>query len=301
VTCKSLVYSSFFLAILSPVPCLATSLSLGGAANYVVFDYNSTGVGQTQFSISGGSVVVQGPLASAANNKVNFSGMPPSGPLYQSSVNTGGDNYNGIVPITGATVDANLLAASTMATAQSAYYMSLSAPNANVVSTTVTGGQTFKGNGGVNVFDLNAGINMTNGTAITVSGTINDIFIFNVTTQFVSNNGGSVTLTGGVTASDIIWNYVGTGDVAFTGGSIANNDWEGTILAPVANIDLHDRRFDGAFISGGNIAITSNPAIYYTPFTPPPPPTPSVPEPSTYISGVAGLAVIGFLARKRLA
>jgi choice-of-anchor A domain-containing protein len=292
---KSGCFLVLSFGILHSNQALASSLDLGAAANYVILQYNQSGSGQTQFSISGGSTVLNGPLGSAANTRVNFSGMPPSGPLYQSSVNTGGDNYNTLTPVTGATVDAALASAVSTAQSQATYYagLTLTQSDSNVVS----GGETFTGNGGVNVIGLTNGINMTNGSAITISGSANDVFIFDVSSQFVSNNGGSIVLTGGVTADDILWNYTGTSAAAFTGGSVGSNYWDGTVLAPYAQINLHDRSFNGAYISGQNISITSNPAINFMPFTPPS----SVPEPATYATTLGALlCVVGLVRRRRV-
>jgi choice-of-anchor A domain-containing protein len=282
----------FGLALLQP-HLSASSLDLGQAANYVILQYNQSGSGQKQFSISGGSTVVNGPLASAANTNVNFSGNPPSGPLYQSSSNTGGNNYNGLTPVTNTATDSVLASAVATAQSQATYYGGLTFTQTD--SNVVAGGETFARTGSVNVIDLVQGINMTNGSALTIEGSATDIFIFDVNSTFVSNNGGSVLLTGGVTPNHILWNYLGTSAVAFTGGSTTGNQWDGTVLAPYAQVQLHDRLFNGAFISGQNISVTSNPVINWKPFTP----NPSVPEPATYATTLGALlCIVGLIGRR---
>ena len=272
----------------------AGSISLGGAANYVVLQYNAAapgptaGTSQAVFSVSGGATIVNGPLGSAANTRVNFSGNPPSGPLDQSSVNTGGDNFNGLTPIHGSAVDNALNAAVQDAINASTTAAALT-PNQTFTST-LTGGETINATvAGQNVIDLKGGINMTGSTGITLNGTANDVFVLDVESQLVSNNGTSITLTGGLTASHVLWNYLGTSTASFTGGGHTQT-WEGTVLAPNASISAHDRTFDGALISGKDITITSNAWLNYAPGRPA-----SVPEPSTMALAVTGLLALGIV------
>ena len=271
-------------ALLVPIS-QAAPLQLNQAANFTVLQYNSTGSGQTQFSISGGSTILNGNLGLADNTKANFSGNPPSGPLYRSSVNTSG-GYNGLTPLTGSAVDTMLTQAVSDASNAAAAAAALSPTQ--TFANAITGG-SITGSGGVNVINFLAGINMTNGD-LTLSGTVDDVFIFNVYTKFVSSGGSSLLLSGGVTASNVLFNYLGASGAAFTGGGHSDY-WAGTLLAPNAKISIHDRTFNGAFISSKDISITSNPVVNFVPFNPPP--DSSVPEPTTYFLITAGLTWIG--------
>jgi hypothetical protein len=282
-------------------------VTLGEAANYAVLQYNDGTATQMTFSISGGSTAVTGNnlglLGSAANTNVNFSGMAPTIPLWQSSVNTGGNNYNGVTPVTGPSVDTSLALAVSNAITASNTYAGLT-PTLNVSgAVTSTQNNSFTGNGGVNVIDLLGGINLTGSTGITITGTPNDTFVFNVDTKFTSNNGASTTLVG-VTAGQIIWNYVGTiamnlSDASFTGGNHGDT-WDGTILSQHAGISAHDRTFNGALISGQDISITSNPVVNFVPFTPGSPEPPPVPEPATIVGALSGLVPLGLAVLLRL-
>lgn len=273
-------------------------MGIGTASNYAVLQFNenapystSPSASQTQFSISGGSTIVNGPLGAAAYTKVNFSGNPPAGPLYQSTVGTtSGNSYNGITPIQSSVVNATLDQAVKDAINGSTSAAALAATQ--TISTAITGGETITGYGGLNVIDLTKGINMTGSSGITISGNANAMFVINVDSKFVSNNGTSVTLTGGVTANHILWNYLGTSAAAFTGGGLTQT-WEGTILSVDAQIQAHDRTFDGALISGQNISITSNPVLNYQPLT-------AVPAPPSIVAFSLGTLCMGsVLARFR--
>ncbi len=258
-----------------------TFTSLNTAADYSVLQFNASGSGQTQLSISGGSTDVNGPLGSAENTNVNFSGVAPSGPLYQSSVNTGGNNYNGATPVTGPSVASALAQAVSDAQTASANNAVLTATQ--TINSVIVGGETITGNGGLNVVDLTKGVNMTSGSVLTISGDANDVFVINVDSQFVSNNGASVVLNG-VMANQILWNYLGSLAATFTGGNLSNT-WEGTVLAPYAQISAQDRTFNGALIAGDSISMTSNPVLNFQAFRVP---MTAAPEPASVATALLG-------------
>jgi hypothetical protein len=147
------------------------------------------------------------------------------------------------------------------------------------------------------VIKLSGGINLTNSSnPITISGDASSYFIFQVASQFVSNSGTETILTGGIDPNHILWLYSGTSALALTGGNTSNNEWDGTVISPHADIQIHDRAFNGEYIGGQNIAITSNPLVNDVSFAAPI----VTPEPETFslIAG-AGLIALGAVCRNR--
>jgi len=146
---------------------------------------------------------------------------------------------------------------------------------------TLGNNSTLTGTGGVNVIDVGS-ISLSNGS-LTLNGTANDVFIINDAGKFDFSNSGMV-LTGGVTASDILFN-VG-GNVALTGGG--NLNFFGTILAPNSDVQVHDKVLSGDLI-GNTIEDTSgftvNGAVV------------AVPLPAAAWNGMATLGLLGIGAK----
>jgi hypothetical protein len=122
---------------------------------------------------------------------------------------------------------------------------------------------TITGNGGLNVIDV---ANIQNAT-LTINGSANDYFVFNVSGQIQTNQ--VMSLTGGVTASHILWNLTGTGTVLQTSGG---NVLVGTFLATNAGaFQFSELQLTGELINtGGNIQLVSgNHTLIQAGFTPP--------------------------------
>ena len=126
---------------------------------------------------------------------------------------------------------------------------------------TIGGGQTITGNGATNVIDV-ANIN----GAFSVSGTANDVFVFNVSGAFNSNQ--AMTLTGGVTASHILFNLTGkSGDIFQTfGGDVLFGTFLATdggdfrfsnldLTEQLINTDAHDQFVSGSKISAAPFTV----------------------------------------------
>jgi hypothetical protein len=134
-------------------------------------------------------------------------------------------------------------------------------------ATTITGNAGSGGNG-INVIDFD---NIHN-APLTIDGTANDFFVFNVSGQFQTNV--AMTLEGGVTANHILWNFTGTSEqVLNTSGG---NTLYGTFLATGLGADFQFSSLDlmaGQLIdTGGHIQFVSNSSISnFAPFVPAPP------------------------------
>ena len=272
----------------------SAEFDLGVAADYVVLQYNGTGSGQTQFSISGGDTIINGSLGLADNTKGNFafSAGNVSGPLFMSLVNTSVNNTGGITVNKDASSTADLQQAVT--DAQNASLTAVGLTATQTVLTPVTGARIFTGIGGVNVVNLTQGINLSG--IISIQGTSSDTFIFNVFNSMSAGNGGDVILSGGITPSQILWNYRGNSNVSLSGN--LSDIWQGTVLAPNAQIAASGRTFAGALIADDNISITGIPLFNYAGFAP----VPAVPEPPGRVmwgsAALFGLIIAGWHRRR---
>jgi hypothetical protein len=181
--------------------------------------------------------------------------------------------------------------ASTVGTQAFADAQSLSTTASGLAPTQsyTTAPPTINGNGGLNV------INVTNiNGALTLHGGPHDVFVFNVSGTFNSNQ--PMTLTGGVTASHILFNLTGTSGNIFqtAGGDVLF----GTFLATdggdfqFSNLDLTGQLIN----TGGHIQLVSGSKIpTFAPFT-------AVPEPSTIalaMCAMGGSLVAGVRSRLR--
>ena len=140
-------------------------------------------------------------------------------------------------------------------------------------------------------------INITNpANNLTISGGANDFFVIDVLGSVTVSNG-SITTTGGISASHILFNVEGTGNsVSLTNGTSVLT---GTYLAPFANqqITLAPGTVNGAII-GYQIQTSSGPDVNGSPFSPPPTP---VPAPASVLLAVIGLGscAVTRLVRRR--
>ena len=83
---------------------------------------------------------------------------------------------------------------------------------------------------------------------LTISGTANDVFIFNVAGDFTFN-GSNMVLTGGVMARHILWNFPTAGGIINFFKPVATAS--GTFLAPLRSYIQDHGRLDGAVLAGG--------------------------------------------------
>ena len=133
----------------------------------------------------------------------------------------------------------------------------------------ISGTQTITGGGGLNVIDVGSLQNPT----LTLSGGPDDLFVFDVSGNFNTNR---PMILNGVNASQILWNFLGTGTVFQTSGG---NTLFGTFLATNGgNFQFSALNLTGELINtGGHIQFVSNSKMTGDPFAPPA----AVPEPAT--------------------
>jgi hypothetical protein len=263
-------------------PSLANGLDLGFLTNYAVVDLGSG----TTF---GWNVPVTGNMLLGNSVTANFAGGASlSGTLTTDSTVQGTGTFSHISPSPTMSSVSTTVTQADLATAQavSTYAAGLT-PNQTFTSPVSTA-TTLTGVAGLNVFDFNS----IHNAALTISGPANATFVINVSGSYQTNV--SMILSGGVTASDILFNFTGTsGQVLNTSGASCTDNGKtngaclyGTFLATdggqfqFSNLDLTGELINTA----GNMQLVSGSVVNGTGF--------AVPGP-TVGAGIPGLLLLG--------
>ena len=157
--------------------------------------------------------------------------------------------------------------------------------------------------GGLNVIDL-TNIAEANGQVLTISGPAGTQVVINVSGNIDLHGdvtGGKILLAGGLTPSDVVFNFSGTsGNVVTSSGGSSNNlpnaQINGIVLIPFADLNMAPGMVTGEIIgasAGHSITLVSGSQVNGGGPTPPP----GVPLPASAYSGLALLGAL-FLARK---
>ena len=261
------------LLIAFPGPAQAAipaGLDLGMDNNFAFIDLGATTLGWNSGPIAGNVLFGLGLHANLSGG--NNGGLTNGGVLFHdSSAIISGSLQN---PVTETLVPTTTTqAAATIAQNVSSFASSLAATQ---TFTTINNTTTITGNGGLNVIDV---ANITN-AKLTLSGTANDFFVFNVSNAISTNQ--PMTLSGGVSPSNILFNLTGTGTVAVfqtSGGDVSF----GTYLATNGGkFQFSNLNLTGRLINiGGDVQFVSGSMI------------PAVPEPGTFaLIGLGAIALI---------
>jgi len=234
-------------------------LDLGVNNNFAFVDLGATTLGWNSGPIAGSVLFGLGLDANLSGG--NNGGLTNGGQLFHdSTTNISGALQN---PVTQVLVpDSFTQNAATIAQNVSNFASSLAATQ---TFTTINGTTTITGNGGLNVIDVQ---NIDN-AKLTLSGTANDFFLFNVSNAIQTNQ--PMTLSGGVSPENILFNLTGTGTVAVfqtSGGDVSF----GTYLATnggrfqFSNLNLTGRLInvggDVQFVSGSMIPAIPEPGVF---------------------------------------
>jgi hypothetical protein len=244
-------------------PALADTFGLGtaGPGNWGILE---TGANQVSISGPGGGITLStGATASQANlginsgGKLNASSGTIPGTYYKFTGNSDSGSASGTIAsttISNAAGNATLATAASNATTASANLAGLTANQtfASAITTTTTINATVPGE---NVINLAAGINLGNGTTLTLNGSASQSFVINIPAGGITLGSASILLTGGVTPANVIFNVTG-GNVSLNGaGGVINwivMDLEGTVSL------TNNNTIFGEVISGNSISMSNN-------------------------------------------
>jgi hypothetical protein len=207
-------------------PAQKAGLNLGSDLNYAFIDLGATTLGWNSGPIAGSALFGQGVTVQTSGG--NNGGLTNGGKLYLDSTTVCSPSPCGSGlqnPTTNVAVSTSATSSAvTLAQNVSTYASSLTATQ---TFTKLTGTTTITGVAGLNVIDITDTGTGINNAQLTISGPSNAYFVFNVVGAISTNK--SMTLSGGVTAANILWNLTGTsGQVLSTSGG---NVLYGTFLA----------------------------------------------------------------------
>ena len=140
---------------------------------------------------------------------------------------------------------------------------------------------TINGNGGLNVINVSNDIKLHGSGILALSGGANDQFVLNITGTYTQSSTSNVVLQGGVSRSNVLWNFIGTGQGANIGGSGVTR---GIFLSPFRDFNMTDMILFGQIIARGNLGIQSQALV--------------VPEGGSTLA-LLGIGLIGILALRR--
>jgi hypothetical protein len=258
-------------------------VNLGAAGGFAALaltgNIDDSGPLTNPFTINGDVGVATSGKKFSASGSVSYNAhvFLHSGVTYNSSAS------NVPQPTTGASVDTLLDQAKTDAFNASAAALALGQNPTATYGTINNDFSITEANPGNYVFNL-TGVNFSGGKVLTLSAPAGSSFVLNISTTFKLTFG-SILLAGGLSPNDVLYNYTGTSDAAFSGGGNVSRV-EGILLAPNATIGLHPGAIIGEAI-GASVTMSSGAQIV----------VPEAPVTSLLIFG--GLIATGVAMRRR--
>ena len=245
-------------------PALADTFGLGtaGPGNWGILE---TGANQVSISGPGGGITLNpGATAGQANlginsgGKLNASSGTIPGTYYKFTGNSDSGSSSGTIAsttVSSAAGNATLATAASNATTASANLAGLT-PNqtfAAVIATSTTINATVPGE---NVVNLLLGINLGNGTTLTLNGSASQSFVINIPAGGITLGSASILLTGGLTPANVIFNVTGGQNVSLNGaGGVIN----GIVMDLAGMVSLtNNNTIFGEVISGTSISMSNN-------------------------------------------
>jgi hypothetical protein len=276
-----------FLPLFAPTPAKADLSLLSGDT---VFGTNVHINTQTSLT---GNVAVGGTLTLDSGPATIHGGLilntTPTAALI---INPG----NTQLTVTSGQSHANLSGAVSAIQTQSTLYQGMT-PNQTISAGTINSSSspfTISAGSGTTVVDINGSLNPN--AAITLSGTANDILIVNITGSLTLSGSHGISLSGGLTASDVLFNVEG-------GNVMLNGTVNGTFLVANGTTAFSGTStLNGSILDAGIVTAidvnADNITINGAPFSG----LVAAPEPAPLVKAISGLATIGiwgFFRRKR--
>jgi hypothetical protein len=229
----------------------ASLIDLGAASGYGIL-----GLDGATINLSSGPLRVNDNVGIGDNGALNFSGGGQiNGSVNYSAsatLNTGNNT------ISGGTHQISFSTVQHDALAEASFAASL-APTQTFSS--ITSAQTINGNGGRNVIAIGQDIHLSGGN-LTLHGSANDTFIFNISGTMELSGNTNIVLGGGVTANNVLFNFIGSGSQVQTSGQ---SDTVGIFLAPSRVFNINGGYHQTEFISGMSLSFQSNPVVVPVP------------------------------------
>ena len=233
---------------------VAGGCSLGQAGGYAVFIMGNVAGTKSAISEAGTKItghVAVGPSASGSSSDLLKATI--DGTLFLDPAAIVGIHPDLIV--TGGVANQSLTAARNDALAASACFAAL-APTRTLTS--ITSSMTLTGNGGINVIKVGSIVLVKK--VLTLSGGPKEVFIINVSGD-CSFGSAQVVLAGGLKASQVLWNFPGTGTTVNVYKDITYVS--GTFLVPFRDYVQDVAHLNGSVIAGGNVRIHSGATVTY--------------------------------------
>ncbi len=260
-------------------PQLRAQLSdLGSAADFAGLELDPS----ASFIISKSTTQIAGNAGVVAGGNLNFSG----GGTISGQIDAGSGaslSISGGSTATGGTITSDAAMTQVVSDAENAasYYAGLT-PSDTLSS---LGGGTISGNGGLNVYQVNGDLSMSNQT-LTISGGAADTFVFNLTGN-VDLSRSNIVLSG-ISSNQVLFNLIGSGATMTTSGDSGTS---GIFLAENGAMDIQGGVHDSEFIAGGNLTFESGVNI-----TQPAAALAAVPELDPPLMAAAALVLLAGLA-----
>jgi len=258
---KTLINRQTFLSIAMGLTLLAAqvaqgsfaSINLGPAADYSVLGLSGPSGHGSTIHLSSGPLRVNGNVGVGDFGALNFDGGGQiNGRVDASSsaaLNTGANT------ITGGThkpTDFSSINSSVQSTINTINSLS---PTQTFNS--ITSPISLTGNGGLNVISIGQDIHLSGGN-LTLTGNASDVFVFKIAGTMELSGNTNIVLNGGLTAGNVIWDFIGSGSQFQTSGQ---SQTAGIFLAPERVININGGVHNSEFISGMSLSFQSNPVI----------------------------------------